>query len=182
MYAGGGYRGAQTATFDEPRKPAAAAKYNEDALPAMPSWDHAQSRHVEDDVEMEKLDQYPQQTQQQQGLLSHQQQHPHQDRFYSNPPIQDHSNPGDLGMMHASPYQDYDSQRQATHSPSIYSQSTAYQPHGAGGVTSPTSMYEPSLYPPSYHTQAPAGSNVANVGFGQQSIGRKPVQGSWRDV
>lgn len=174
MYAGGGYRGPQTATFDEPMKPAAAARYNEDALPAMPSWDHAQSRHVEDDVEMEKLDQFPQQTQQQTGLLSHQQQHP-QDRYYNS---QDHGNPGDLGMMHASPYQDYDTQRQMTHSPSIYSQSTAYQPHG---VTSPTSMYEPSLYPPSYHTQAPAGSNVANVGFGQQ-IGRKPVQGSWRDV
>jgi len=175
MYAGGGYRGAQTATFDAPTKPAAAARYNEDALPAMPSWDHAQSRHVEDDVEMEKLDQ---QTQQQTGLLSNQQQQPHQDRFYSN---QDHTNPGDLGMMHASPYQDYDAHRQATHSPSLYSQSTAYQPHG---VASP---YEPSLYPPSYHTQAPAapaGSNVAGVGFGQQQqqIGRKPVQGSWRDV
>ena len=62
MYAsGGGYRGAQTATFDTPHKSVAGAPaYNEDALPAMPSWSNATSRHVEEevpgDVEMEKLD------------------------------------------------------------------------------------------------------------------------------
>ncbi|RDW93739.1 uncharacterized protein DSM5745_01061 [Aspergillus mulundensis] len=54
------YRGAQVARFDAPTSPGI-SKMNEDALPAMPSWDHAVTRRVEDtsphseSVEMEPL-------------------------------------------------------------------------------------------------------------------------------
>lgn len=51
------YRGQQVARFDSPSSPKVA---NEDALPAMPSWDNAVTRKVEDtsprdDMEMEPL-------------------------------------------------------------------------------------------------------------------------------
>ncbi|KAL4922849.1 hypothetical protein BDW62DRAFT_171862 [Aspergillus aurantiobrunneus] len=54
------YRGAQVARFDTPSNPGL-SKMNDDALPAMPSWDHAVTRRVEDtsprpeSVEMEPL-------------------------------------------------------------------------------------------------------------------------------
>ncbi|KAL4973862.1 hypothetical protein BDW66DRAFT_141290 [Aspergillus desertorum] len=54
------YRGAQVARFDAPTSPVI-SKVNEDALPAMPTWDHAVTRRVEDpsphpeSVEMEPL-------------------------------------------------------------------------------------------------------------------------------
>ncbi|KAL3460243.1 hypothetical protein BJX64DRAFT_290410 [Aspergillus heterothallicus] len=54
------YRGAQVARFDTPSSPGH-SKINEDALPAMPSWDSAVTRRVEDttphseSVEMEPL-------------------------------------------------------------------------------------------------------------------------------
>ncbi|KAL2789299.1 hypothetical protein BJX66DRAFT_236396 [Aspergillus keveii] len=54
------YRGAQVARFDTPSSPGH-SKVNEDALPAMPSWDSAVTRRVEDTtphseaVEMEPL-------------------------------------------------------------------------------------------------------------------------------
>ncbi|KAB8074730.1 hypothetical protein BDV29DRAFT_118210 [Aspergillus leporis] len=41
------YRGAQVARFDTPPSPAA-SKVNEDALPAMPTWDSAVTKRVED--------------------------------------------------------------------------------------------------------------------------------------
>ena len=64
----GGYSGPQTATFDAPSNKN--ATYNEDSLPAMPSWDQAQSKRVEDnDLEMEKLDHN--RNSQQEALLSH---------------------------------------------------------------------------------------------------------------
>ncbi|KAK5682375.1 hypothetical protein LTS10_005502 [Elasticomyces elasticus] len=125
MYAApGGYRGAQTpstATVDA-RK--GAPKYNEDALPPMPSWDTAASKHVEDDVEMEKLNQSQAQ---QQSLLQHQ-----DDRgSYYNRQQQ-----GDIGTMPAAPYHDYDAHRQYE---------PAQQQQWGG--------YEPSVAP-SYHTHA----------------------------
>lgn len=55
-----GYRGAQVARFDAPSSPSH-GKFNEDALPAMPSWDNAVTRRVEDSdphsdaMEMEPL-------------------------------------------------------------------------------------------------------------------------------
>ncbi|RAK81048.1 uncharacterized protein BO72DRAFT_465493 [Aspergillus fijiensis CBS 313.89] len=41
------YRGTEVARFDAPTSPAG-SKFNEDALPAMPSWDNAVTKRVED--------------------------------------------------------------------------------------------------------------------------------------
>ncbi|TKA27549.1 hypothetical protein B0A50_04379 [Salinomyces thailandicus] len=182
----------QTATFDSASKNGAA--YNEDALPAMPSWSNAPDRRVDDDdVEMEKMSGYP--PAQQQSLLP---KNDHSNHYYGQP--QDTA--GDLGAMHASPYQDYDQYRQNTMTPT-----SVYPP-----TTSPTSVYPPtmsptSVYPPTYHTALsptsttyePSGNPwMANGGYvastppsyytrapsiaSQNPFGRKPVQGSWRDV
>ncbi|WPG97562.1 Hypothetical protein R9X50_00033900 [Acrodontium crateriforme] len=50
--ASGGYRGPSTATFDVPTRKGPG--YNEDALPAMPSWNNATSKHVMEEVELEE--------------------------------------------------------------------------------------------------------------------------------
>lgn len=47
------YRGPQTASFDQPSK---AAIVNEDALPSMPTWADAQTRHVEEEHEEVEMD------------------------------------------------------------------------------------------------------------------------------
>ena len=107
--AAGGYRSAnvpQTATFETAGKNG--TKYNEDALPAMPSWDHATSRREEvvEDVEMEKLG--SEHHDQQDTLLPQQQQ---AGRYYGGSPnvnrTQDFSPTGDIGNAPASPYHDY---------------------------------------------------------------------------
>jgi hypothetical protein len=185
--AGGGYAyrgGPQTATFDAPTKN---GKYNEDALPAMPSWDQANSRHVQDeDVEMEKLDQH---SAQQESLLNKQH---GGGRYYNSPPQQDTA--GDLGMAQAGPYHDYNAHQQyAATSPTLTAPTSMYaptyhtQPQTAYGA-SPPSVYGEQQYavsiPPSYRTAAP--SIVSPVEQRQSmhytGVGRKPVQGSWRDV
>lgn len=156
--------------------------YNEDALPAMPSWDQAQSKHVEDeDVEMEKLDHRT--SQQQDGLLSSQND-AGAGRYYShqNQAGQEH---GDMGMMHASPYQehDYSSHQQFVGSPVSSARTSMYpptyhtqQPESVYGDTGYTG-YAPSI-PPSYHTAAPSIASPVQ----QNYTARRPVQGSWRDV
>jgi hypothetical protein len=187
MYGGagaayGGYRGPQTATFDAPSKQNGTGTYNEDALPAMPSWDQAQSKRVQDeDVEMEKLDHN---SAQHEGLLNG------NDagavgggRYYNNPnqATQEH---GDLGAMHASPYRehDYDAHQQFVGSPVS---SVAHSMYPPTYQTRPQSSvydsgYAPSI-PPSYHTAAPSiVSPVQQRASG--GFARRPVQGSWRDV
>lgn len=164
---GGGYRGAQTASFDAPSTKGGA--YNEDALPAMPGWDNAQTRHVEDepeDVEMAKLD-----ARQQQSLLPKNDQYPYNTQ---------NAQSGDLGMMAASPYQEYDQHQQYAPSEShyvsptstMYEPSIAYQPQSQPQFARQQSVG--STVPLSYRTAAP--SVVSPI------IGRKPVQGTWRDV
>ncbi|KAK4550777.1 hypothetical protein LTR36_000356 [Oleoguttula mirabilis] len=176
MYASGeagGYRGApaQTATFAAPNK------YNPDALAHMPSWDTAASKHVEDDdVEMEKLN-YPQ-AQQQSLLPSH-----GNGGFYNQ---QREAQTGDVGTMHANPYHDYDRHQQFVASPTSTARTSAYPPTYH---TSPTStVYEPARQQragyapsvlPSYRTGPPS---IASPPPQHPQIGRKPVQGTWRDV
>jgi len=193
MYAsGGGYRGAQTATFDVPSKN---TPINQDALPAMPSWNNASSRHVEeegtlpDDVEMEKL--------QHQTLLTRQQQQQPQQYDggrYAYP--QDSAQAGDMGAMHAhSPYYDYDQQQQYSYPQSAYGQHSAYP---STEYTSPTStMYEPAGQHPHQQQWGGGGGGGGGGGYapslppsyrtGPPSVvspppQRRPVQGSWRDV
>jgi hypothetical protein len=181
MYgASGGYRGPQTATFDAPTKQGAATGYNEDALPAMPSWDQAQSRHVHDeDVEMEKLDQN---TAQHESLLNNQ---PNSGGRYYNNGAQDTA--GDLGTMQASPYHDYGAHQQFVSSPTSTAPGSMYPPTYH---TRPQSsvygepQYAPSI-PPSYHTAAPSIASPVQqtpMPMPMGNMGRKPVQGSWRDV
>ena len=184
--AGGyGYRGPQTATFEAPSKNRNET-YNEDALPAMPSWQNAQSRHVEeDDVEMEKLDNT---SAQQQSLLA-----ANNDglagggRYYNN---QAHHDAGaDLGTMHAGPYHDYDQHQQFAGSPVSTAQNSMYPPtyrtRPQSSVYEPQSAgpYAPSI-PPSYRTAAPSIASPVQQPppMPYAGVGRKPVQGSWRDV
>lgn len=171
----GGYRGPQTATFDAPTNKN--GTYNEDALPAMPSWEQAQSKRVEhDDVEMEKLDH---RTSQQEGLLSHSD--TTSGRYYNN---QNHigQEHGDVGMMHASPYgeHDYNSHQQFVGSPISSVHNSTYPP--TYHTQQPESVYGDNGYapsiPPSYHTAAPSIVSPVQQNFSS----RRPVQGSWRDV
>lgn len=164
----GGYRGPQTATFDVPSKKGAG--YNEDALPAMPSWDNAASRHVEDDdVEMEKLD------------LTHAQQEsllPQNNggRYYNNQEAA-----GDLGTMRQGPYHNYDQHQQFVGSPVSSTQNSMYPP--AYRTRPASSVYEPmSAVPPSYRTGPPSIASLPPQHASMAGIGRKPVQGSWREV
>lgn len=190
LYGGGGYayRGPQTATFDAPTKD---GKYNEDALPAMPSWDQAHSRHVQDeDMEMEKLNNH---SAQQESLLAKEERHSG-GRYYNNdvspyeasrPAAQDVQ--GDLGTMHAGPYHDYNAHQQFASSPTSTVPSSMYPPTYR---TRPQSsvyaeqQYAPSIAP-SYRTAAPG---VISPSQQQQptlpfvGVGRKPVQGTWREV
>lgn len=168
MYFGAGYRAPQTATFDSPSN----KNYNEDSLPAMPTWSTAQSRQVEDEsVEMEKLDRHP--SAQQQGLLH--QRHESEDSIEQD---------GDIGRMQAglynqqaAPYEgqpnvyheqnSYQGQANVYHEQNpyheqantYYGQVSPYQgptsPHDYSQhqqfVGSPTSTAGPSMYPPAYN-------------------------------
>lgn len=179
MSGGAGYRGGPTSPLEGPHKSGATANYNEDALPPMPSWSHGRDRQIDDnDVEMGHM-QSPQAAQQQ-GLLA------------GGSPYGQQPHGGDMGAMHAAPTHDYDAHRQFAPQ-SVYSQDTVVGQGGPNRVTSMRStQYEPSLYPPSYHTQVPgnhfalaggaAGGGTVSPPPAQHTIGRKPVQGTWRDV
>lgn len=214
-YGGGALRGgagsfANTATFDSPSQ-----KYNEDALPAMPSWDTATKRRVEHDepgdVELEKLG--PQHAQQEVGLLAHE-----QDSRYDYSNRQEAADLG-AGGMHASPYHDYSGHQQAFQ-PSPYGTQRGMagsDPYAQGAYTSQAQQYAPpyraiaspsaappygssaeyftsqpqqhsqrtyapSVAAPSYHTQDVVSPISPGQQQGYQAFGRKPVQGSWREV
>ncbi|KAK3671491.1 hypothetical protein LTR78_008590 [Recurvomyces mirabilis] len=146
----------------------------------MPSWDNAASRHVEEEeMEMEKLDHNQAQ---QQSLLSQQD----SSRYYNNQP--EHA--GDLGAMHAQPYHDYSQHQQYAPSIALTAQQSAYPPTYHSGpdrnAYAPTGQqyrgYEPSVAP-SYHTTAQGIVSPLSPPPPQgNGMGRKPVQGTWRDV
>lgn len=182
MYASsavGGYRGgniAQTATFDTSSKN---GRYNEDALPAMPSWDNATSRR-EEVMEMEKMDHqngrtngagdgmlyqnpepnhaYGYQQGQQESLLPKQE----TGRYYgagqrSPSARQDFAQEGDMGGMTAQPYSDNHNQRQQQFSPG---------PYGSQNRASP-SPYSPTVHTPvSPVPHYNAGTNTDYYGAG----------------
>lgn len=185
MSGGAGYRGAPTSPYDQ-ASPYKSATFNEDALPAFPT--SASERQVQhDDMEMQSP-----QAAQQQGLLSS---HNNSNADYYHGQQQPNTTNSDLTA--ASPTHNYDSHRQFAPSQSLYSQqeyAAAPLAHAPNRVTSVRStQYEPSLYPPSYHTQAPGnavhfaaapggGTSSPPPPFAGHAIGRKPVQGTWRDV
>lgn len=173
MSGGAGWRGAPSSPYDAQNKGGA---FNEDALPSFPTHDQSRERQVPyEDVEMGHL-QSPQAAQQQ-GLLSSN----GNTEYYGQP-----SHHGDLGAMNAAPAHNYDSHRQFAPQ-SLYSQDAASSQVPNRVTSMRSTQYEPSLYPPSYHTQAQgnhtylAGGTVSPPPAGQ-TIGRKPVQGTWRDV
>lgn len=177
----GGYRGPQTATYDTGSKQGNAG-YNEDSLPAMPSWANAKERHelVEDeDVEMKKMDQQAAQSQPflASGAQQPYDQHASNGRYYD---AQDAPPAADLGTMQTGPYHNYDQHQQFVTSPvSTAGQQSTYPPTYRTYASPPSTVYEPSI-PPSYHTAAPTSPPPGLVPGG--GIGRKPVQGTYRDV
>ena len=190
MYGGGGaapwggYRGPQTASFDVSSNKQGNGKYNEDSLPAMPSWNTGQDRHElveDDDVEMRRMDQ---QASQSQPFLASGAQHADRNsgqRYYN---AQDAPPAADLGTMQANPYHDYDQHQQFVNSPvSTVGPQSNYPPTYRTYASPPSTVYEPNYapsIPPSYHTAGPASPPPGLVPGG--GIGRKPVQGSFRDV
>jgi hypothetical protein len=177
MSGGAGYRGAPSTSspYEQPynnNKP-----FNEDALPAFPTT-ASERRLPYDDVEMQS----PQAAQQQEGLLS----------SHNNTNAEYYHSQQQQPATDTAPSHNYDSHRQYAPQ-SLYSQQDAAPTPGPNRVTSMRStQYEPSLYPPSYHTQA-AGNATHYAGaaggttsppppFAGHAIERKPVQGTWRDV
>jgi len=174
MYAPMQPAAAHYAHFDAPSGQKS-APVHEDALPAMPSWDTAASRRIEepvDDLEMEKLN--------------------HTDAA-AQPMLQKNSSPYDRQSVAASPYEaqspyshqygntttrtagygqagsGYTPSQQTNPSESYGNSQQGYGQRGYGNqARSPT--YAPSV-PPSYRTNAPS-----------VAPGRKPVSGSWRDL
>ncbi|KAK5126496.1 hypothetical protein LTR08_004761 [Meristemomyces frigidus] len=178
VYASGGlgYRGA--ATFDSPSKQAGMGppKYNEDALPAMTSWDNATTKHAAaEDVEMEKLN-YGQ-AQQQQSLLRGnadgngyygQQQYGQQAAFT-----------GDVGAMQATPYHNYSQHQHLVTSPTSTARNSAYPPTYRSSPTS--TVYEPAGQQQQWGGYAQSVAPSYHTGVVSPQGGRKPVQGSWRE-
>lgn len=183
----GGYRGPQTATYDAGKKHSSNNNYNEDSLPAMPSWNNATQRHElveEDDVEMRKMDQHHN-AQSQPFLASGAQQQPpdHGTGRYYN--ARDDAPPGaDLGTMQSNPYHDYDQHQQFVTSPvSTMGPQSTYPPTYRSYQSPQSTVYEPNYapsIPPSYHTAGPMSPTHGMAPGG--GIGRKPVQGTYRDV
>lgn len=229
------------AQFDAPSGPKGyrQSAANEDALPAMPSWDQATSRKVEqegpheEDVELEKMSQeapmipkkdstYPYHGNAasqsgQMGMASD----PYRDSTYGQQRQQSPFQPyGAQQQRQPSPYDPYEARQQQSPTSTTYqgyggqqrqpsyesynarqqqsptgnpyggygdqqrspihsNTNSSYEPYQTGRqyaqTTSPPpqSTYAPSV-PPSYHTAPPS---VASGG-----VGRKPVQGSWRDL
>ena len=176
------YQGAQTARFDEP--PSKSPNVNEDALPAMPTWDTAVSRRVEDtsqrdDMEMEPLN--PAQHRQPsprptpalattyrpgyRGIDDHGAYSPRSPTIPSPNPM---SSPYEQQSYRdfGNPYQARTGTPATVYSQSVYSQPTynpmptPAPPPGMPRYTpiqrqpSPASI-QPSIQPPSYTTQAP---------------------------
>ncbi|KAJ9663088.1 hypothetical protein H2201_005759 [Coniosporium apollinis] len=218
------YRGPQTAAFDSPSKPV-----NEDALPAMPTWEQASKKKVEtiemEDVEMEKLDGRPQDPRSASApMLVNAAGAPM--RSPHSPPRSLHSalprspydpparsplrSPANEGYGYAPPQQTpflgvlpspgsyhsgqetgvaggIDRRQHGTASPAPYpgynnmpygdDQYTGYS--GTTYAPSTSTRYEPSMNDPYQHSQGQAQSPQ---GWQDQRLGRKPVQGSWRDI
>ncbi|KAL1304705.1 hypothetical protein AAFC00_003654 [Neodothiora populina] len=156
------YAAPQYAQFDTSygSKGAAGTKYNEDALPVMPSWENsrtARSPLPDNDVEMDRL--------------NHLNNHPAAPMI----PPSARYNDGDLGTMGGPHYQDT-SYNHTMPSLSYNDPYAGYSGAQAPHLQQETGYSRPGAYaaPPSYRSTPP--SAVA------PAVGRKPVENSWRDV
>lgn len=196
------YRGPKTATFETSTKSPATARYNEDALPPMPSWDNATTRHIEEEpVEMERLND---QRQAQQHLLAEQDRHAQagyhqssQNLDYQNQVhTQDYAQGGynnlkqgyeqgvsDQSTHYTGQRQDYAYAGDMGHASTApyhdYSDHRQYAP--SMSPTSSTAYAPSTTMPPSYHTRD--STVVSPIQNSYTPVpARRPVQGSWRDV
>ncbi|KAK5170002.1 hypothetical protein LTR04_005233 [Oleoguttula sp. CCFEE 6159] len=216
----------QYAQFDAHGGAKGGGKFNEDALPAMPSWDTATSKKVEhpveegDDVELNHLDPDVNSSSAHAPMLANAAAAPLRSPALPSPafPHQQngtmgggdlrssgygqetgvysatgHSYPSGQGYGQAAQYgqpsqyaraQSYNGHDYPqSHYPPQHAPSTPYEPTTAYQAPQqsprspyqqqPQSPYQPRSVPPSYRS-APS---VASA-----RIGRKPVQGSWRDL
>jgi hypothetical protein len=139
----------QYAHFDAPSKP-----FNEDALPAMPSWNNSRTLRQQDtevnDMEMGNMHNQAAQPMLPKSPRAQVQEYPYQ------------ANAGAYGGDLAS------SRAELPQQPQQYG-------YGRQSPRVPATSYEGSVAaPPSYHTTAPAPAG--------QGVARKPVSGSWRDL
>ncbi|MCJ1369567.1 hypothetical protein MMC20_000779 [Loxospora ochrophaea] len=188
----------QFARFDVSRK----NPINEDALPAMPSWDNASSRKIleeqkEDEVEMERLDAERAQAA---PMLANQAPSPHVgyseiDSRQTEMPYQQRGAHygGDLGNPyghggHSGPYemggasQSYNAQTPQD-----------YRGHNDQQSYSAYTPSESTRYEPSYHTASQFGTGYASrsppprqqgarAAPNAFQVGRQATQNSWKDV
>ena len=206
--------GPTTATFDAPGRRSnnqrGAANMNDDALPAMPSWSAAPSRHVEDEVELETLVDEPMSPPPPKNPSQQPLEHLHS---WLNAP-DDIYGPGTTGYHSPSGYPtgyrndyDYDYQRQRQFVPSEYDSEytshnySQHQQFVPSQYDSEYSSYHQSPYnqpsygnyhgyqasipsvPPSYHSRAPSMNTPAHaITTNYSQVRRKPVQSSFREV
>lgn len=193
--------GPQYAQFDAPSK-GGYRSVNEDSLPAMPGWEDATSRQIEDHdhredeaVEMSKLGTHTQQTQPMLPRVTM--------TSVDSPYGRDDQYTGDLGV----PQRGYGQQQNPyTYNPApvspVYAQQnypayppaqndyprTSYAPqlttnYGYNRVSAHDNPVSPSVY--SSHAEneyAPRAPPSYHSRAPSQGIGRKPVQGSWREI
>lgn len=197
--------GPQYAQFDAPSK-AGYRSINEDALPAMPGWDTAASRKVEDHdyredeaVEMSKLDTHTQQTQ---PMLPRLTPTPAESPYGRDPYA------GDLGVPQTHDNRAYNHQQNPyAYNPTpvspVYTQQnyasypaqnnypqTTYAPqqttnYGYNRVSAHDNPASPSVYSShggnEYVPRAPPPPSYHSRAP-SQGVGRKPVSGSWREI
>lgn len=154
----------RTATFNAPTAARGApVNYNEDALPAMPSWNTSANKHVEmtaeereaeEEVEMTRLNNMPGQQQQAQGLLTQQEANPWSSlaaHAPQRPYDDDHFSP--VSPIGSSSHGLYAVDEHGSTVSTIAPQH-AYERH-AQFVPSQFGSQHSSVYPPTYRSQSP---------------------------
>ncbi|KAI5200389.1 hypothetical protein AUEXF2481DRAFT_462972 [Aureobasidium subglaciale EXF-2481] len=151
---------AQYARFDAPG--AGAKAFNEDALPAMPSW--GQSRTVRQQEEVDEMDM---------GRL-----HQHQHQYNNN------NNQAAEPMLPKSPYAQvaeypYQANAGAYSGDLGYAGEQGQQQQYGYGQQQQMQQYSPRAQSPGYESQF---SHAAPPSYHTSAPARKPVGGSWRDL
>ncbi|MCJ1273207.1 hypothetical protein MMC21_000996 [Puttea exsequens] len=188
---------ARFAQFDAPT----GKKVTADSLPAMPSWDHAQTRKVEehsDDVEMGKLDPPGEKGHRPMNSIGANSssvnllpQTPHyaeadsQPINSSAPHLSPHYTGPDFGHGAGHPYTGPDFGQQTSYSAyTAPSESTRYEPSGANEPQELGTTYSHALPPPSPSAQQTQGFGGQQHAPSVLQAGRRPggTGNSWRDV
>ena len=196
-----GYQPPQYAHFDaNPNGNATGGKMNEDSLPAMPSWDNAPSRKIleenhDNDVEMGKLDPQKEPMMAQQ-VSAHPAGYSDIDAHLNSLPYQQHGTVSNSSVGnsygpnsptyggaygHSSPttprqYHSPDDFRRHP-SPPIQQAYSAYAPSESTRYE-PSSVYGAHETGAAYHSQSPYLDQTRCA----LHAGRRPAEGSWKDI